>query len=215
MRPTRVAGLVMLWLLSTATWSWAQGRLDDRAGRANSRSGRVTIIARGSEETRAAKGLHWQVEGFGETDKDAEDQAYIQACAVVAAFMHEQGSSRDWYPRTQDIKKISSELKRGTTEIKEPGRENYQYVMLEVVLKPRDFHQFQHDASQQRGMQRMQGLGKGLGLFLALLAALAGYFRLEEATKGYYTAWLRVGAVSFIAVIAAGVWYLPGLLLSR
>ena len=49
-------------------------------------------------------------------------------------------------------------------------------------------------------------LGKFLAGFVAFLVAVAGYFRLEEATKGYYTTWLRVGVLGFIAVVGAGIW---------
>jgi hypothetical protein len=34
---------------------------------------------------------------------------------------------------------------------------------------------------------------------------VVGYFRLEEATKGYYTAWLRLAAVGLVAAAVAGL----------
>ena len=46
-------------------------------------------------------------------------------------------------------------------------------------------------------------LGGGLGFVLICLAALAGYIRADEATKGYYTHWLR--ALAAAGVGAAGV----------
>ena len=30
---------------------------------------------------------------------------------------------------------------------------------------------------------------------------------LEEMTKGYYTAWLRLAAVGFVTVVGAGIWW--------
>ncbi len=52
-------------------------------------------------------------------------------------------------------------------------------------------------------------LGKVLLGLVALLAALVGYFRLEEATKGYYTGWLRLAALGFLAVICTALWLVP------
>ena len=51
--------------------------------------------------------------------------------------------------------------------------------------------------------QRLTVLGGSLGFILACLAALAGYIRADEATKGYYTPWLR--AVAAAGVGASGV----------
>jgi len=46
--------------------------------------------------------------------------------------------------------------------------------------------------------RRLAVLGGSLGFVLACLASLAGYIRADEATKGYYTHWLR-------GIAAAGV----------
>jgi len=51
--------------------------------------------------------------------------------------------------------------------------------------------------------RRLSVLGVVLGFVLACLAALAGYIRADEATKGYYTNRLRLVAAT--AVGAAGV----------
>ncbi len=50
---------------------------------------------------------------------------------------------------------------------------------------------------------RLAVLAGVIGFILACLAALAGYIRADEATKGYYTNWLR--AVAAAGVGAAGV----------
>jgi hypothetical protein len=60
-------------------------------------------------------------------------------------------------------------------------------------------------AAHQREVvaRRLATLGGSLGFFLACLAALAGYIRADEATKGYYTHWLR--AIAAAGVGASGV----------
>jgi hypothetical protein len=51
--------------------------------------------------------------------------------------------------------------------------------------------------------RRLVTLGGSLGFVLICLAAVAGYIRADEATKGYYTYWLR--AVATAGVGASGV----------
>jgi hypothetical protein len=60
-------------------------------------------------------------------------------------------------------------------------------------------------AAHQREVvaRRLVSLGGSLGFVLVCLGSLAGYIRADEATKGYYTSWLR--AVASACVGAAGV----------
>jgi hypothetical protein len=60
-------------------------------------------------------------------------------------------------------------------------------------------------AAHQREVvgRRLVTLGGSLGFVLVCLAALAGYIRADEATKGYYTHWLR--AIAAAGVGASGV----------
>jgi hypothetical protein len=64
-----------------------------------------------------------------------------------------------------------------------------------------------HDR-QVRSKERMSLLVRVLIGLVAALAALAGYMRLDEATKGYYTRWLRLAALGFVAVVGTGLWWL-------
>jgi hypothetical protein len=57
--------------------------------------------------------------------------------------------------------------------------------------------------------RRLTWMGGGLGLTLAALAALSGFIRADEATKGYYTNRLRVLALAGLAGSGAAVyWFL-------
>ena len=60
-------------------------------------------------------------------------------------------------------------------------------------------------AAHQREVdaRRLATLGGSLGFVLACLASLAGYIRADEATKGYYTHWLR--AIAAAGAGASGV----------
>jgi len=67
------------------------------------------------------------------------------------------------------------------------------------------FYRGQILAAYQREVvgHRLTILGGSLGFILSLLGAVAGYIRADEATKGYYTHWLR--ALATAGVGAAGV----------
>ena len=52
--------------------------------------------------------------------------------------------------------------------------------------------------------RRLVTLGGSLGFVLVCLASLAGYIRADEATKGYYTHWLRAIAAAGVAFVLTG-----------
>lgn len=51
--------------------------------------------------------------------------------------------------------------------------------------------------------RRLTQLGAGLGFVLICLSSVLGYLRLDEATRGYYSGWLRAGLVATVAGSAA------------
>jgi hypothetical protein len=69
---------------------------------------------------------------------------------------------------------------------------------LDVDLSPPRRQEIVEAYQRELVRRRMATLGGGLGFVLACLAALSGYIRADEATRGYYTYWLR-------AIAAAGV----------
>jgi hypothetical protein len=82
------------------------------------------------------------------------------------------------------------------------------YGMLHEATLRADFSTARRDAflaAYQREVvgDRLAVLAGILGFVLVCLAALAGYIRADEATKGYYTHWLR--AVAAAGVGASGV----------
>jgi hypothetical protein len=55
---------------------------------------------------------------------------------------------------------------------------------------------------------RLTVLAGSLGFVLACLASLAGYIRADEATKGYYTQWLRMAAAAGVGASALAIYQL-------
>jgi hypothetical protein len=69
--------------------------------------------------------------------------------------------------------------------------------------------QFQESLRQHRAAQRQKILAVVVAGLVALLLVVAGYLRMEDATKGYCTRLLRTAVVAFVALAgAAGIWLL-------
>ena len=79
MRPTCVTGLVLLWLLTNATWAFSQEKADEHfAGT----GGRPTTKLLTEEN---APSPIWQAEGYGKTEKDAVNLgSYLSALEPLA-----------------------------------------------------------------------------------------------------------------------------------
>jgi hypothetical protein len=57
--------------------------------------------------------------------------------------------------------------------------------------------------------QRQWWMAKLMLAALALFGTLGLYYRFDERTKGYYTNWLRVGALAMLALAGYGIVHLP------
>jgi hypothetical protein len=71
-----------------------------------------------------------------------------------------------------------------------------------------DRNEFLRKDRDHRVVQRQIYLGKILAGLVVFLTAVAGYFRLDEATKGYYSGWLRLAALGLVGIVGAGIWWI-------
>jgi hypothetical protein len=187
MRPKRLAMLVLLGLLLSGAWAHADPRKPAAPARSNP---------------------SWDVQGYGDSRDDAEIAALEKARRQILGHLAEEGVFLSWEPSLNDIRGLVRDWKNmGKREVKALGRE-VDEVQLHVELAPQDYRKFLENDRQVRAQSRMKLLAKGLAGLVAVLVAVAGYFRLEEATKGYYTAWLRLATLGLVAAIGAGVWLL-------
>lgn len=81
-------------------------------------------------------------------------------------------------------------------------------VRLKVAVTAKDLEDLKGLDRQWRAEHRQFLLVKVLAGVVAVLAAVAGYFRLDEATKGYYTNWLRLAAVGLVGGVGGALYYL-------
>jgi hypothetical protein len=86
-------------------------------------------------------------------------------------------------------------------------------IWLKVVFNPETWKQIQKENRQAEDRRRLKVTEKRmffLVLFvlsiMAILTTICGYIRLDEWSKGYYTKWLRLGAIAAIAVVTVVLW---------
>jgi hypothetical protein len=152
-----------------------------------------------------------EVEGKAEEPDVAESMALLKAQHAIDEYLRNQ------MPRVRhlpDEDYIRDQLVRAKhVEPPSPSTEGKYLVKLDLVLTDEDYEallardrQDIEDAREVRIQTRTVDLGRILVALVALLATVAGYVRLEDATKGYYTAWLRLAAVGFLAAVGAGLF---------
>jgi hypothetical protein len=143
---------------------------------------------------------------------DAQQDALRAAQAEVIAYLRNQRPPIDWEPpldyiethlaprpwteKTQDVKDANGVV----------AGQAYQ-VGLEVKISPEKRAYMAAQGRELRMQQRMLALGKGLAVLVVVLAAFAGFLRLDEKTKGFYTGWLKFAAVGVVVGVAAAVLF--------
>ncbi len=160
----------------------------------------------------------WETNKFGKTEEAAKGLATNDARDWLDNYLAEQHPPFKWRPDVDYLQKnhmlTFSEAK--TIEVgDEDEREKFQEVTLTVEVTNKIYsdmleqdRKLRDDERKAVAKDRQTLLGKLLAGLLAGLVAVAGYLRLDEATKGYYTTWLRVASVALVATIGAGVWLL-------
>jgi hypothetical protein len=160
----------------------------------------------------------WETKKFGKTEDAAKGLAANDARDWLDNYLAEQQPPFKWRPDVDYLQKNHmlkfSEAK--TIEVgKEDEKEEFQEVTLTVEVTNKIYSEMleqdrklRDDERKAVAKDRQTLLGKLLAGLLAGLVAIAGYLRLDEATKGYYTTWLRVASVALVATIGAGVWLL-------
>jgi len=171
-----------------------------------------------------------EVEGKARTDKqEAIDSALESAANEIAAFLREQKPALIWKPDAAYVRErllqdtpqrqdwTQEQLDKHTilvktTEFNVDGKPFTYQVRVSYIVDSqelahmRQLDQPYRDTLQREAVQHRQiWLGKILLGVVALLTAISGYIRLEDATKGYYTGWLRLGLVGVLCAVVAGL----------
>jgi hypothetical protein len=149
----------------------------------------------------------WTVTAWGETPQDGYEVALDKALKEVDDYLARQNPSGHWKP-TRDwvdknlVKSRHHEVNKNFQDDK--GKEGYD-VTLNVDVGPKQYREMLENDREVRVQQRELILARVLAGVVALLLAVVGYLRLDEATKGYYTLWLRLGALGLVGGVAAAL----------
>jgi len=139
------------------------------------------------------------------------DTTWIQQ-KLVRDLKDEQKLKELEFENRHEVQFAGHTVQVETKEFKEVGLGEMRRAGLLVEVSPfargeieeQDRH-YQVKQRQDRALLRQGVLVKVLAGLVALLAAVACYLRLEDATKGYYTTLLRLAAVAFVALVVVGI----------
>jgi hypothetical protein len=205
MRPIPVSTLVILWLLVSSTWGYAMGRPARKVHWMNSTpsTGRQLAVA---QPRPMEKPPSWEFKGWGQTREDAEENALKRARERILEYLAASKQPLQWAPSLAYIKKhMVKELRPEPSQNFGDGVGELQGMRLVIEFSPKDWQYILSEDRRVRSEFRMLVVGKALVGLVAFLGVVAGYLRLEEMTKGYYTAWLRLAAIAFITAVGAGI----------
>ena len=131
----------------------------------------------------------------------AEVNLRRQLESSVSAWLAESGVERNWaLPKKLVDRMVVGKVYVEPVLIKDL---NVFRASVSAEFSDRRKHEFLDVYHRQIGGKRLVFLGGGLAFVLACLAAVSGYIRADEATKGYYTNRLRLLAAAGVG--AAGV----------
>src|SRR5438105_10071198 len=204
MRPAQFASLLALLLMAAGLHAQAP-----EVQRGRGRTERQTQARTVDQKTAT-----WEVTGFGETVEDADRNALRDARTKIFEHFQQKGVQLE-FDLTLDY--IGNRLVKQRTELEpQPLDPDHQVAgaklgvarqrKLRVELTSRDESEILAQDRQVRVQHLQMFLFKVLAGILARLAAVSVYFRLEEATKGYYTGWLRVAAAGLVVGVGACLW---------
>jgi hypothetical protein len=139
--------------------------------------------------------------GYGDTDKDAEENALEQARSWLADQGDFGKAGVEYLKRHKMVQQLG---KPSTENLPVSGKLKKVEVQLRVTHAQAD--ELYRIGREERMRPRHLLFARLLGGFLALVLVCGGYLRLEEATRGYYTLLLRAAAVALLLLVGAGLW---------
>jgi hypothetical protein len=157
---------------------------------------------------------------FHKESQDAEESALKRAQAELFTYLRKLSPSVEWKPDLEYIRKnLVKKREEDLQDFKDKDIGLMRQMVLHLEVSSRQSTEMLRLDREYRAKWRdeyrrlvaefrMAGLAKVIGGLVAFLAGVAGYIRLDELTKGYYTNWLRLAAASFVAAASAGLWLL-------
>ncbi|MBX6314372.1 MAG: hypothetical protein IRY99_15885 [Isosphaeraceae bacterium] len=130
----------------------------------------------------------------------AKADARMKLDHVVADWLADAGVPRTWKAPKHLVDRL---IRQTMIERQERDYGTVYQAILKVDLSSQSRSRILREYERGIVARRLGTLGAILAFALTCLAALAGYIRADEATKGYYTHILRLAAAAIVG--AAGV----------
>jgi hypothetical protein len=208
MRPIHLVSLMALAVLAFAVHAQSSPRPPRPPKPVQPPPAQVTPAQPVAEETPFPV---WNVKEAGQTLDDAEEMAQKKALEEIQTYLAQPPRSLRWQPDLPWVKDQQQPLlthkavEEGT--LPSSGLPVH-WVSYDVQLTPQAYRKAIENDRQLTMQDRQFLLGKILAGLVAVFTAFAGYYRLEEATKGYYTNLLRLGALGLVGAVGAGIYLL-------
>jgi hypothetical protein len=166
--------------------------------------------------------------GVGENSAEAEEVALLEAAKKVHEYLVKRDPVVQWTPSPAYVKEhlVKGAPREEPVKPEQAGPGLRVQVQVAVEVSAQEYEQLlsqdseyrkklEKDREEQQRLalaqvkqERLLILARVVAGLVAVCVALAVYLRLDEATKGSYTRWLRLAAVGFIGAIGAGLWLL-------
>lgn len=152
----------------------------------------------------------WVVDGYDlEDPQAAQDAALRKAQESVEKYVREHYPTLSWAPSLEQLVKAKVVQVEGTPGTRKlDNGEEVQEAHAKVEMTRNYREGLQRLVLQQHTRQRQWFAARGLAGLVALLLVCAGYLRLDEATRGYYTRLLRLAALGVLVGVGVGLWLL-------
>src|ERR1700722_5791246 len=157
------------------------------------------------------------IKGEGLTKREAVDKAMQNAREEVIDFLAQKHPDIDWQPNAHYLEKTAMVTLKGepTKALARVKKEDgtiseYEYykASVNVVVTDQNVAEMREYSRQERVRKRHYLAALALVGVMIVLVVLAGYLRLEEMTRGFYTGLLRFSAVTLLVLTGAGLWLL-------
>ena len=205
MRPTTFVFLAIVCILIASVRGGSSG---SSGRKANSKSISVKVNNKVNETSSSSVEISfWTKPSYGRSEEIARQLALEAAQRELTGQLAKKIPSLRWTPSIEYIDERVKEVLPTEDKVEVDGRQ-MQGVSLLVELSGDDYLEIEHLDQHMRRDQRQVFLARIVASIVTICAAVAGYLRLDEATKGYYTNLLRLGSLAVIGTVGAGVWLL-------
>ena len=154
--------------------------------------------------------------GRGVTKEAAREEAEKKACTWFQEYLDYKYGDIGWKPESDEL------VSQGVVRLGEPQAWNHDNpglhgweVAAHVELTDAALRRLQpeldrkvREAVDQIQSQRIALVARILAMLVALCLVVVGYLRLEDLTRGYYTALLRLAAGAAVLLTVAGLFLL-------